>query len=358
MGARLAPRATTSRLELSPPRLLVGACPLLASEAMWLCPGCGAREGRQVRSVDATEAAICFARPTDEPERYEKLVASIRDLWGSGEARIVECGVCDLRTADPFVAGDREFFSVAYGRRSAAPYPQWRWEYKLSADVVAGIDGSILDVGAGDGAFQKILLEAGVDATRLFATEYDVDAGNALTRLGVRVASEDLRQLPRANHAVVCGHNVIQHLDDLDGVFRAFDWLVSPDGFVILSMSNGIHKLNEEAAGGLVDLPPNHISTWRRSSIVAAATRRGWKVVDYQEQPVSRLSSARSLAIARTHAARKRPNSLTSVLERRATTPRMRHNLMAVSAASRLPAALLRSHKPYGGAVWTLLCRA
>ncbi len=326
---------------------------------MWECPGCGAADATDIQTVDVSEAARCFVRPWAELERYSQLVACISGLWGSDKARIVSCGRCALRSADPFVAGTPEFFSLVYeGKNSVHPYPSWRWEFQLTQDVVCRTkEGTVLDLGAGDGAFERRLIAAGVEASRLYATEYSPEARQALQNLGVSVTGADLLTLPPANHSVVCGHQVIQHFADLDAVFRAFDSLTGPDGVVALSVTNGIHKAAQQIAGGLFDMPPNHISTWRYSAFVSAAGRRGWEVIEYREEFMSKVESAKALAVSRTHRARQNPKSVTSKLERLAVTPRARYALMAASAATRLPAAYLRTKDSYGGSIWVLLRR-
>jgi hypothetical protein len=202
-----------------------------------------------------------------------------------------------------------------------------------------------------------MLMRSGIAPSHLFATEYNQNARQELLKLGVSASDQDIRDLPPAKHAVVCGHQVIQHLADLDGVFRAFNSLTALDGVVALSISNGKHKANQEAAGGLFDMPPNHISTWRRSSFEQAAMKRGWKVVDYEEQEIARLAARRALAVSRTHRSRREPGSITSLLDRYAPSPRIRYGLMAACALARLPRACMTTDGPFGGSIWVLMQR-
>lgn len=325
---------------------------------MWRCPSCGASDAWGVRTVSVSESARYFVRPWAEPERYSQLEDCIRRLWGSEEARLISCGSCGLRSADPFVAGSPEFFSLVYAKQSQHPYPSWRWEYQFTRAVVQSTAGSVLDIGAGDGGFQRQLIDAGVDPSRLYASEYNAEARQVLNNLGVTATGVDLRELPPADHAVVCGHQVIQHLSDLDGVFRAFRSLTAESGLIALSVSNGDHKARQEAAGGLIDMPPNHISTWRYSAFVSAASRRGWKVIDYKEQTLSRIASAKALAVSKTHRARQSPKSLTAFLDRHSPSPHIRFRLMALSAAVRFPPSyIMNSENAFGGSIWVLMGR-
>jgi 2-polyprenyl-3-methyl-5-hydroxy-6-metoxy-1,4-benzoquinol methylase len=327
---------------------------------MWRCPGCGGGDARQTHLLSVADAARTFVRPWVDPARYRELVECISNLWGANEARLVRCGNCGLRVCDPFVAGDAHFYELAYGRESAHPYPGWRWEYQHTERLVTSTAGTVLEIGAGDGAFQRTLIAAGVDPLRLHATEFSVAARRALKALGVSVVDVDFRELPAANHSVVCGHQVLEHLDNLDTAFHAFDRLTSPDGVVAVSVPNGVSIERMEAAGGQLDAPPNHVSAWRLTAFTAAAGRRGWKVVDYREQPVSRVAAAKALATSRTFQARHRKTSFPALAERLAPSARARYGLMAASSLARFPMAYLASSVPYGsyGALWVAMSRA
>ncbi|WP_407666504.1 class I SAM-dependent methyltransferase [Mycobacterium pinniadriaticum] len=324
---------------------------------MWRCPACGGSDARQTHLISVSDAASNFVRPWVDEPRHNQLVQCISALWGTTEARLVRCDRCGLRSADPFVAGDETFYSLAYGRQSFHRYPASRWEYKLTQALVASTTGTVFEIGAGDGAFQRSVIAAGVAPSRLHVTEFDDQARQALRELGVRVTAADFREVPAENHAVVCGHQVFEHLADLHAAFDAFDRLTAPDGFVAVSVPNGAHIVRTEAAGGQMDMPPNHVSTWCFTSFSAVAHRHGWRVTDYQEEPISRLSAAKNLATSRTFRARMRKTSLPSLAERWSPSPRARYMLMGAVAATKLPTSYLASSVPYGGSIWVSLQR-
>jgi 2-polyprenyl-3-methyl-5-hydroxy-6-metoxy-1,4-benzoquinol methylase len=324
---------------------------------MWQCPACGGKEALPTHQLEVNYAASYYVRPWVDQHRYDDLVQCISELWGANTARLVRCGHCGLRSADPFVAGDERFYALAYGRESVHSYPAYRWEYQLTQELIALTSGTVLEIGAGDGAFQRSLIARGVDPSRLNVTEFDDVARKALLNLGVTVSNADFRELGAAEHSVVCGHQVFEHLDDLDEAFKAFDRLTAPDGCVALSVPNGTNTLRGELAGGQIDMPPNHVSVWNSEALEAAARRRGWKVVDIHEEPISRSRAAKHLAISRTSRARMTPNSLPALAERSSKSPRSRYLLMAVAAAARFPAAYWAAHEPYGGSLWLALKR-
>jgi SAM-dependent methyltransferase len=216
----------------------------------------------------------------------------------------------------------------------------------------------VFEIGAGDGAFQRSAIAEGVDPSRLHATEFSAHGREALRDLGVSVTADDFRDLSAADHAVVCGHQVFEHLDGLDRAFDAFDRLTAPDGVVAVSVPNGTHVERAETAGGLVDMPPNHISTWGPAAFDAAAHRHGWRVVDYQEEPISRSAAAKQLAMERVLQARTKRASLPALAERWSPSPRARYVAMAAAAGAKLPFAYLASSLPTGGSMWVAMKRA
>lgn len=304
-----------------------------------------------------SDAALHHVRPWVEPNRYNELVECISALWGRDEVSLVRCGDCQLRSADPFVAGDANFYALAYGSESAHPYGVTRWEYQFTQEVITATAGTVMEIGAGDGAFQRRVIDAGVDPARLYATEFSVLGRRALAGLGVSVTDADFRELPAANHRVICAHQVFEHLDNLDAAFDAFDRLTSTDGVVAVSVPNGLNQERTEAAGGLLDMPPNHVSTWGLTALSAAASRHGWKVADFREEPISRLSAAKSLAQSRTFRARQRQTSFAALAERWSPSARARYALMAANAVTRLPRAYMAPPPYYGGAVWAAMSR-
>jgi len=323
-----------------------------------MCPACGGTNAHYSQRLTALDAASNFVRPWADEKRHGELVKCIAGLWGSDEARLVGCGDCGLRSADPFVGGDANFYALAYGRQSLHPYPGWRWEYGLTQAVITSTTGTVLEIGAGDGAFQRKIIAEGVEPSRLHATEFNDGARQALRALGVSVGAADFRDSPPATHSVVCGHQVFEHLGDLNQAFEAFERITAPDGVVAVSVPNGAHSLRQEAAGGQIDMPPNHVSTWNVRAFRALAERHGWQVSDYREEPISRLRSAKLLAMSRAFRARTRRASLPALAERWAPSPRARYMLMGVSAASKFPLAYWASAVPCGGSVWVAMKRA
>lgn len=323
----------------------------------WQCPACGGGDPQWTHTLSVADAASNFVRPWIDRDRHRRLTDCIAGLWGGDRVRLVRCGQCGLRSADPFVAGDARFYALAYAQESLHPYPASRWEYGLTRALIASVQGSVFEIGAGDGAFQRSIIADGVEPSRLYATEFSDSARRVLAGVGVTVSGSDFRQLPAADHSLVCAHQVFEHLDGLDEAFDAFDRLTTADGVVALSVPNGAHVEQTELAGGLVDMPPNHISTWGPKAFNAVACRHGWQVVDFREEPISRMRAAKELAISRSFRARSRHRSTAALAERWAPSPRVRYLATAAAAAGQLPSAYIAASTPHGGSLWVAMKR-
>jgi hypothetical protein len=324
---------------------------------MWKCPACGGTEEGYALRVTATDAALNFVRPWVDRSRHDELVKCIRNLWMAEEARLVKCVRCGLRSADPFVGGNSRFYELAFGRGSLHPYPMSRWEFKLTQALISNTSGSVLEIGSGSGAFVRHLIAEGGDAARLHATEFNEEGQSILRSMGVTVEASDFRELAQADHSVLCGHQVFEHLGDLEQTFDAFDRLTAPTGIIALSVPNGRNILRTEAVGGQIDMPPNHVSTWVYGALDAVARRYGWRIIDYREEPISRLRATRELTKSRTFQARTQANSYASLVERWANSPRSRFVLTATAALVRLPSSAVASTQPHGGSLWVAMTR-
>lgn len=255
------------------------------------------------------------------------------------------------------MAGSKTFYELAYGRASYHAYPEWRWEYGLTQEVIPA-RGTILEIGAGDGAFQRKLIAGGVDPSRLYTTEYSPVGQKKLREMGLQVYGSDIRELDPADHSLICGHQVFEHLDGLDEVFHAFDRLTSGSGVVALSVPNGPNILQTESKGGLIDMPPNHVSTWTKAAFESLAGRHGWRVAKFRSQPTTRSKSATALATSRAFQDRISSNSLAARLERHIESPHARYAVMAMAAAAKWPSSYKRIERAQGASLWVLLSRS
>ena len=253
------------------------------------CPVCGADADRVLWSVGSAEAAQHFVLSEADPVRHERLTACIRRLWRGETCDVVECAKCGFGFAHPFVAGDAEFYELAYARPG---YPKDRWEYQRTLQALARnfeqrIDASVLEIGAGVGNF---LARLPVAPENVVAAEYSPGGRAALAAAGYAVYAGDIReakfrQTYQGRFGLVFLFQVMEHLDDLDGLFDCLKLVTKPGARIFISVPDIRHTQWTENHGGLLDMPPNHTSRWTPPSLLALARRMRLEVVDIDSRP-------------------------------------------------------------------------
>jgi 2-polyprenyl-3-methyl-5-hydroxy-6-metoxy-1,4-benzoquinol methylase len=256
------------------------------------CPACGSSSSRLVFSVSVSEATQHFVLREEYPERHRALSQHIGDLWGKESCDIRECSDCGFGFAHPFVAGDAEFYNLAYPRVN---YPSTKWEYSATARKLEQRSrrpkGDVLDVGAGFGAFLDILKPQLTAGQTPFAIEYNNSAVTVLREKGYTVLQDDLRsslfEQFEKRFAYIFLFQVVEHMDRLDDLFHRIKYLLTDDGSAFIAVPNTIRTNFQEQTGSLIDMPPNHIGRWTPQAFSALAQRTGLKLVSTEIEPFS-----------------------------------------------------------------------
>jgi hypothetical protein len=332
---------------------------------MTACPACCSSTDQQlVFTVTAEEAANDFIRSEGVDGDVAALVSEIQSLWGGNQCSVLRCAGCGTRHASPHVGGSAAFYAYAYPP-SRNWYPPVRWEHRFSVDRAMERlqpDGRLLEVGAGDGAFIRLLLAAGARPEQLTATEYSAPGRESMERLGVKAWAEDFRSdhFGESEYDVVALFQVLEHLDRLDDAMTALMRLTTPRSSVFISVPN-VEEIDwHERHRGLRDMPPNHISTFSLQGLVSLASRHGWQVAESMREPEGVLRHAKRLAVARAFRRRQRPGGLARSVDRIANR-RLRRAAMAGVAATQLPASVAHAAREPGRpgeALWVQLRRA
>jgi SAM-dependent methyltransferase len=195
-----------------------------------------------------------------------------------------------LRFAWPFIAGDGEFYNLAY---PYSDYPEERWEFDQTVQAlpaVLGAEGPVLEIGSGFGHFLRKIAPAQVPPGRVVAVEYNDVARQRLKALGFNAVGEDIRSAAfdhlSGQLAAVFMFQVLEHLDDLGGLLQRLNQLLRPGACVFMAVPNPERIEFNESNGALFDMPPNHISRWTESAFKALASRAGWTLTDYCTEPL------------------------------------------------------------------------
>jgi SAM-dependent methyltransferase len=248
------------------------------------CPACHSETSDIEMTVTAGQAAQHFVLREADPARNAELRGHIAAMWNGDSADLRHCQACGFGFAWPFIGGDEQFYSLAFG---VSGYPRYRWEFDRTLRAIAGRSyANALEVGAGRGAFLERLSPAFVPSSGVLALEYNADARDELAGRGYRVAGADFRSLETdEKFDLICSFQVLEHLDSPDEAFGAIARLLAPRGRAFVSVPNNQRTAWSHRHGGLIDMPPNHIGRWTTAAFRTVAERHRLRVVDSEVAP-------------------------------------------------------------------------
>jgi hypothetical protein len=276
------------------------------------CPAClGENIGAVLQRLTIDRVAEYFIPKARSRSRHDALLTVLSRLWKAEVVEIRKCPDCGLGFAVPFVAGDIAFYEVVYQGTSA--YPRDRWEFRRTLDTLGKLmwprDAvSLLEAGAGDGAFLRGLREATVGKRfRMTALEYDHGALDRLRTDGFEAVAGsfiDLAQQPNqgGRFDCICFFQTLEHMDRIDENFEAIGRLGTRNVHVFISAPYGPSVDAEEQAIGFSEMPPQHIGRWDLPAIQVVAERHGFQIAEWELEPRStRARDAWLLAVYRTN---------------------------------------------------------
>ncbi len=321
------------------------------------CPACGAAGGRVLHEVSSAEAAQHFVLAEADAPRHRALEAHIRTLWGGPRCRVLACPGCGLCRADPLVAGDEPFYTLAYRRTG---YPQDKWEYRETRRALAALPAAstLLEIGAGDGAFLRSVVPSRFRPGDVLATDYSDYGRRAITALGVRCEPLDLRALPAAEDGrfdVLCLFQVLEHLDRLDEAMARLGRLARGRAALFVAVPNDHQVAFNEAHGALLDMPPNHLTRWTEAALRRLGARHGWRLAEHRVEPEPFAARARRFLEYRFLRAAQRPGSVPNRIRRLAPSAARRlldAAWVGLTLPSAAPALLALRTASSGDAQW------
>jgi 2-polyprenyl-3-methyl-5-hydroxy-6-metoxy-1,4-benzoquinol methylase len=270
------------------------------TDSVALCPVCGEETAESLFSTSGDDVARHFFGNTEEP-RSRELARHAEDLWGQSTSSFMSCGSCEFAFAHPFVAGDGEFYRIGYGED--AFYPKWKWEFQKTLDVLTTLgpevlheSATLLDIGAGAGAFVQHVADGLIDRSRITCLEFSETGSDRVRAAGIRCYSADLRDTEPQDFDrafdIVCLFQVLEHLDGLDRFFERLAEVMQPTGHMFLAIPNPRQRAFLDAYGLHEDLPPAHTGRWTTRPLKLIAERHGFSVVESAIEPERLLVKA------------------------------------------------------------------
>lgn len=248
---------------------------------------------RLLYEVNSTESARHFKttawKNPDDTQRLNKLQANIEKQWNDKKCQVDKCTDCDFVFARPFIAGDAEFYNLAFDDG----YPSDKWEFqqtlKKIRTMLLGPDFRVFEAGAGVGRFADQVIPLLPNPENIILTEYSEQGIKTLRDKGYTVIQDDIRniaELPEMQQQfdVVCIFQVMEHMDKLHELMQAVQVLLKPGGAFFAAVPNPDRIQFNEENGGFLDMPPNHVGRFSDKVFQILADKNGFSLRNLQRE--------------------------------------------------------------------------
>jgi 2-polyprenyl-3-methyl-5-hydroxy-6-metoxy-1,4-benzoquinol methylase len=257
-----------------------------------ICPVCKSSHVDKLFETDSL-AVVRHLLNAGKMAVKEQCKQKIETLWESNNAAFYVCRDCTFEFAHPFIAGDADFYSFVYDVESN--YPADKWEYSVTFESIirflnnSSMHPRLLEIGAGNGSFLKMLAGKIIPVNEIFATEYSETGAKSIGILGITCLQKDLHHLTEEDLSgkisIVCMFQVLEHLTDINEVFEKLSELTFPGSRMYISVPNNLQRRFFDNFGLHYDLPPVHVGRYNLNSLNRLANIQGWQVLRHLIQP-------------------------------------------------------------------------
>lgn len=245
------------------------------------CPLCSNKDNLLLYEINS-ELVTKYLISRKDLKKFKELKRDIEELWGGENCKKIICKNCLLVYAYPFVGGNNEFYSNIYS--SPNKYPNWRWDYDVTLNEITklpkGSRKSLLEIGAGNGAFLKIIPPEVIAKKNIFSCEISESGKEELSKYGIKNYDNIVLNKVDKKFSIICLFDTLEHLDNLDALFKKIKKISAKNAhiFITTHIKETVKFLENRGAG--IDLPPVHISCWDRKSFETLSKRYGLKIVE------------------------------------------------------------------------------
>jgi|WetSurMetagenome_2_1015567.scaffolds.fasta_scaffold228792_2 hypothetical protein len=258
------------------------------------CPVCGNPKVVELYKTDS-RAVVQHLLNTDNFTVIEEYKKKIEKLWGAKNASFYGCRECDFEFAHPFIAADADFYSFVY--HSENYYPAEKWEYSVTLRSInrfckeATDPPRLLELGAGNGSFLRMVTDTMIPANEVFATEFSEAGAKSIGKMGIACFQKDLQQISEKDLLgkinIVCMFQVLEHMTEIHEFFVKISTLTISGSRLYISVPNNFHRSFFDRHGHHYDLPPVHVGRYNHKSLNRLSEFHGWKILQYLLQPSS-----------------------------------------------------------------------
>lgn len=265
------------------------------------CPICKANQASVLYYVNRDMLKAFIQLPQSDVAYLplkQQVVEHITKLWGTDEAKLVECSNCSFIYASPFIAGDGIFYNlVTHASPSTTTDTEensnWKWEWEMAKNSIRQLtlnskkELALLEMGASTGSFVKRIAGEIIDKNKVLCLEYAEFGVSQIKKLGIEAQPKDIRELVnekdlKGKFDIICLFQVFEHLDNYDKLFEAFNYLTTDGASLIMAVPNGSRIQFNEHNGGLLDLPPNHLGRFNKNSFEALSEKYNWMIEEFK----------------------------------------------------------------------------
>jgi 2-polyprenyl-3-methyl-5-hydroxy-6-metoxy-1,4-benzoquinol methylase len=256
------------------------------------CPVCNSHLVKKIFETDSM-AVVRHLLNADKMVVKEQCKQKIEKLWEANHAAFYECTDCTFVFAHPFISGNADFYSFIYDAESN--YPVDKWEYSVTREAIirflknSPLQTRLLELGAGNGSFLKMLAGKIIPVNEIFATEFSETGAKSIGILGITCLQKDLHHITEKDLSgkisIICMFQVLEHLTDIHKVFKKLSELTFPGSRMYLSVPNNLQRSFFDNFNLHYDLPPVHVGRYNINSLNLLAKTHGWTVIQHLVQP-------------------------------------------------------------------------
>jgi SAM-dependent methyltransferase len=249
------------------------------------------KSNKDLADIEFSGESYCMACPICADLRVGK-------VRRSGEYTLYHCSACDVVFAHPMktsLSVYEDSFDYRLRNELTIDPLQWerRWDIEEFMKSSFRKKRSLLDIGCGTGFFVRRIRDAGLTAYGIDFDKAAIESGKEHFGLEHLFAADikGLRRVcPELKVDIVTMFQVIEHVEDPNGLFLQIREILKPGGVVALSLPSRDRWPDVLGDG---DTPPHHLTMWSGRAICSFLERHGFRITKYRIEgfPVSTMTA-------------------------------------------------------------------